>query len=339
MAQYSEFEQEIRHPGEGLMKAIDEIRHMEFDDPRRPDWDVVKQTIDKGIEQDLGWTRQNIEEYFNIYSDCHKDAYGFRPRWDFTSDYYDTLYIQMVLQHKDETGYGDYTHLQEEIDRQEAYEQEQFDQNMDGVTLNGEKPDMRTVEDKVYEDEDQAIHEQCLLDDAADEEDDEIMYKVHHAGRLQRRLSATVAKDMAAELLAAGWEPEIDSDDQFYMATLDATYLLGEVGFDYGGGDTEEHDFGEIEVGVDDVLLTLHEDGSAEIQFTYMQVDYDGILSHEELVALIKDNVLPYEVNEYFYEAVANDEAERYADEQQERDEIAYERAQERRYEMERDER
>jgi len=173
------------------MAAIEEIRRHPSENKFEPDWDWIKPLIDKGIEQDIGWTRQNIEEYFDIYSDCHKDAYGIRPRWDYTSDYYDTLYSQMVLRDNDSTGYGDYTHLQEEIDRSEAYEQQIFDERMDGVTINGEKPDMYAVEDRVYEDENMAFHEEYELDSIVEEQNQEPEYRIHHVARLQRAPEST----------------------------------------------------------------------------------------------------------------------------------------------------
>jgi hypothetical protein len=151
----------------------------------------MKQLIDKGIEQDIGWTRRNVEEYFDIYSDCYKDANGIRPRWDYTSDYYTTLYSQMVRQNRDETGYGDYAYLQDEIDEWEAYENEQFEHNMEGVTLNGEKPNKNDVEDRFYKDDEEKLYEECELDDVLREQEEEPEYRIHHVARLQRAPEST----------------------------------------------------------------------------------------------------------------------------------------------------
>ncbi len=187
MATYSDFENEIRHPGPGLMAAVEQLRAMsraEIED----NWDKLIALVDEGIHQDLGWTRADVEEYFSIYSDCFKDANGFRPRWDYDMEYYDTVYTQLVLKHGDSTYYSDYGALEEEVEEQEAYQQNRFDQAMDGVTLNGEKPNIYEVNERCTTDELDAMDQDAALDWMAAEDADAPEYRVHHA-RLTRTIS------------------------------------------------------------------------------------------------------------------------------------------------------
>jgi len=141
---YTKFEEEIRNPGPALKKAIEEMRgnaELEFED--------AKPIIDKAIEQDIGWTRNDVKQYFDLYSDTFKAANGIRPHYDYTSDYYDTIYDLNVMQKKDSTNYSDYTVLENELSRQ--YEDEDsYHQTMndivDGVTVNDQPLTQEMIE-------------------------------------------------------------------------------------------------------------------------------------------------------------------------------------------------
>ena len=104
----SKFEQEIRNPGKALREAILKMRKENINHKD------IKPIIDKAIEEDIGWSREDILNYFELYSDCHKDCYGVRPHYDYTSTYYETIYDFMVLLEEDSCNYTDYSSLKYE---------------------------------------------------------------------------------------------------------------------------------------------------------------------------------------------------------------------------------
>ena len=120
---YSVFEKEIRNPGKNLKYVVNRIREdkINFED--------AKALIDKSIQEDIGWTRQDILEYFEIYSDMYKDCYGTRPV-GYKDDYYFTIYNDLVEDNKTSTHYSDYTSLKRDYDDFYDYNLEENEEDM-----------------------------------------------------------------------------------------------------------------------------------------------------------------------------------------------------------------
>ena len=114
----SVFEKEIRNPEEHLQEAIKNIRKEDLS------IDDAKPIIDKAIEEDIGYDRSKIIEYFDTYSDWYKDCYGIRPR-TYLEDYYHAIYDFMVQGGKDSCNYSDYSSLDFSEEDYDDYEEEE----------------------------------------------------------------------------------------------------------------------------------------------------------------------------------------------------------------------
>ena len=163
----SVFEKEIRNPGEHLQEAIKNIKS------KKLSLDEAKPIIDNAIEKDIEMNREDVVEYFGIYSDIYKDCYGIRPRYDYTQDYYHSIYDFMVLQNKTSCNYTDYSSL----DFENLYEDEDDEYEMYDETNN--------ESDFIDEDEDE------------NEEFDKLpLQQSHHkrANEMRKRLKKTAGK-------------------------------------------------------------------------------------------------------------------------------------------------
>ena len=148
--EYSKFEQEIRNPGKALSLVIDTIAKDKLSN------DEAIMLIDDAIEDDIGFSRQDVIDYFNIYSDMYKDAYGFRPHGlNYTDMYYNTIF-NMVHNGDKSSNYSDYYRLSKAIEE----ENDRYEEEIDNVTLDGKHINNSEQEDREYNEMDRDYNKQ-----------------------------------------------------------------------------------------------------------------------------------------------------------------------------------
>ena len=121
----------------------------------------------------------------------------------------------------------------------------------------------------------------------------------YYEGQQHGRLRRTAMGDVAKLLIDNGWEPEADMENAWFKAKTDACCYVGEWG---------PRDYGEVWFTATDVMITLNDDNTAKVVFTYDQVEYDGMINDANaLEEFIVEGVLPDEFNENLLDPLAAD--------------------------------
>lgn len=152
--EFSDFEEEIRNPGAALKKVMTEIKE------NGSSVKEMKKEIDEAILKDCGWTQDDLNKHFDLYSDWYKDVYHIRP----DCGEYLAAIKYMIDQDKSECDYLDVSELPEDFDDDYDYDYDDYylkdedkDTVLDDVTLNGEPVTNQEIEKRLYDEKMQEI--------------------------------------------------------------------------------------------------------------------------------------------------------------------------------------
>ncbi len=127
----------------------------------------------------------------------------------------------------------------------------------------------------------------------ADPEEDEYMKKLIESKEAPSRLRRLAISDVARLMIDNGWDHV--EGNTWTKAVMDANYYMGEYG---------ANDYDEVGFKAENVAITLKDDGTADLKFTYDGKEYTGFVDDHELGDLIEFDWFPNDVDDQFVSAL-----------------------------------
>ncbi len=131
MEKYTEFENLVREPKGEFLALIQSETEINYD------------SVTVAVAHTLGWTKVEVQSYFDCYSDWYKDYWGVRPRscWRTVFAYCEDMRRTGVYSAPDYEDYAELKRLETlERERDERIQRERHERLLrvcEGVSLNG----------------------------------------------------------------------------------------------------------------------------------------------------------------------------------------------------------